>query len=167
MLSAPPWMKNSGRGSSELSTAIGRHAEERDDRAHRVAEQADAGVGDPLARETDHGLELEHLLDAERDGHAVAPRHAAIRIEDDVEPLAPQGDRDPEGALTLALVAPRDDDRLRRARLAEMPGAEVDAVGGGQLDLFVVGLELEGREGEVVEPDRLRRQEGAPVDLVG
>src|SRR5206468_7960499 len=112
------------------------------------------------------GLELEHLFDAEGDGRPVAARHAAIRIKDDVETLAPQRDRDPEGPLTLALVAPGDDDRLRRPGLAEMPGAEVDAVGGGQVHLLVVGLELKGGEREVVEPDRPGRQEGAAVELV-
>ena len=76
-------------------------------------------------------------------------------------------DGDAERPLALSLMPARDDHRLRRARLPEVPGAEVHAVGGRQLDLLVVGLELEWGEGEVVEPDRLRRQERSPVELVG
>src|SRR5205814_2078836 len=115
MLSAPPWMKNSGRGSSELSTSSGLHAQ------------------------------LQHLLDAECDRRAVAAGHAAIGVEDDVETFAPERDGDPQRALALALVPSRDDHRLGRARLAEMPRPEVDAIGCHELYLFVVGLELKRR----------------------
>src|SRR5919204_76670 len=91
---------------------------------------------------------------------AVAARHAAVGVEDDVETLAPERDCDAERALTLAFVAARDDHRLRRSR-TEVPRAEVDPVGGDELHVLVVRLELEWREGEIVEPYRPRRQERA------
>ena len=47
-----------------------------------------------------------------------------------------------------------------------MPGSEVDAVRGDQLDLLVVGLELEWRKAEVVEPGHSRRQKGTAVYLI-
>src|SRR6266516_4627007 len=71
------------------------------------------------------------------------------------------------GALSLPFVPAGDDHGLRRPGLAKMPGAKVDAVRGDELDLLVVRLELEGSEGEVVEPARSRRHERAPVDRVG
>src|SRR5260370_37317701 len=64
-------------------------------------------------------------------------------------------------------MADGDDHRLRRARLPEVPCAEIDAVGGDQLDLLVVGLKLERREGEVVERARFCRHERAAIEQVG
>ena len=121
---------------------------------------------DALSCESDHRLELEHLLDAECDRRAVAPRHAAIRIKDDVEPLAPQRRRDAEGVRPLALVPAGDDHGLRRAGLAEVPGAEGDAVGGDELHLLGVSLKLKGGEREVVEEGRLRGHKRPPVDAI-
>jgi hypothetical protein len=141
-------------------------AKHRDDRAHRVTEQPDLRVRDALASECDHRLQLQHLFDPERDRRAIAARHAAIRVEDHVESLAPQRGRDAERVLALALMTPRDDDGLRRPRLSKVPGAEVDTVGRHQLDLFRVGLELERREGEVVEGGRRVGYECPPVELV-
>src|SRR5207245_8807992 len=119
------------------------------------------------ASEGDHRLQLQNFLDAECDGRAVAAGPAPIRIEDDIEPLAPECRRDTERALTLSFVAAGDDHCLRRAWLPEKPRAEVDAVGGDELDLLVVGLELEGRDGEIVERPRLGRPEGPPVQVIG
>ena len=222
MRSAPPWMKNSGRGSSELRTEIGlqsasllplraQHqpgepyerrarqprsrahvldeqraqvaegtvehqrldtrlaggAEQRDDGAHRIPEQSDACTRYAFAREGDHRLQLQHLLDAEGDRRAVAARHAAVGVDDDVEALAPQSDRDPECALPLALVPTRHDDRLRRTGLPEVPRAEVHAVCGDQLGVLVVRLELERSEGEILETSRPHRRERAVVHDVG
>ncbi len=48
-----------------------------------------------------------------------------------------------------------------------MPGAEVDAVRGDQLDLFVVGLELERGEREIVEDLGLIRHKRSAVQLKG
>src|SRR5919204_925126 len=96
---------------------------------------------------------------------AVAARHAAVGVEDDVETLAPERDCDAERTLTLAFVAARDDHRLRRSR-TEMPRAEVDAVGGDELHVLVVRLELERRECEIVEPDRSWRKKCAAIHLV-
>src|SRR2546427_625052 len=49
----------------------------------------------------------------------------------------------------------------------ELVTAEVDAVGGDQLDLLVDGLELERSEGEVVEGARLRGHERPAVQVIG
>src|SRR5207247_10840239 len=68
-------------------------------------------------------------------------------------------------ALALTLVAPGDDHGLRRPGLAKMPRAEVDAIRGDQVDVLVIGLELERREREVVQPDRPRWQERMTVYL--
>src|SRR6266851_7451446 len=112
-------------------------------------------------------LELQHLFDPEGDRRAVATGPTAIRVEDDVEAFAPQRGRDPERTLALSLVAAGDDHRLRRARLPEVPCAEIDAVGGDQLDLLVVGLKLERREGEVVQRARFCRHERPAIEEVG
>src|SRR5207245_7338385 len=92
-----------------LHPRFARRPEQRDDRAHRVTEQADPRVGDALASKRDRGLELEHLLDAEGDRRPVAAGHAAIRVEDDVEALPPQRDGDSERALPLPFVPAGDD----------------------------------------------------------
>src|SRR5438445_8055858 len=149
-----------------LHARLARGAQQRNDGAHRVAEQTNSCTRDALAGERDDRLQLEHLLDAERDRGAVASRHSSVRIKDDVETFPPEGDCYAERALALAFVTARDDHRLRRARLAKMPGSEVDAVRGDQLDLFVVGLELEWRKAEVVEPGHSRRQKGTAVYLI-
>src|SRR6202011_4595847 len=138
-------------------------AEQRDDSAHRIAQQSDARVGDALTGKGDHRLQLQNFLDSEGDWRTIAAGPAPIRIKDDVEPLAPERRRDPKRALSLSLVAAGDDHRLRRAGLPKKPRAEVDAVGGDELHFLVVGLELERREREVVEGPRLGRDEGSPV----
>src|SRR5260370_20052265 len=64
-------------------------------------------------------------------------------------------------------MADGDDHRLRRPWLPEVPCAEIDAVGGDQLDLLVVGLKLERREGEVVERARFCRHERPAIEEAG
>ena len=150
-----------------LDSRLAGGAQQRYDRAHRVPEQSDPGIGDPLAGECDRSLQLQHFLDSERDRCPVAAGHAAIRIENHVESLAPQCGRDAEGILPLAFMPTGDDHGLGRTRLSKMPGAKVHAVRRDQLGLFVVGLKLEGREGEIVEEGRPVRDERAPVHLEG
>ena len=150
-----------------LDPGFARGAQERHNGAHRIAEEADPGVRNPLARESDDRLQLEHLVDAEGDRRAVAAGHAAVRIEDHVEAFSPQGRGDAQRVGALALVPSRDDDRLRRARLPEVPGPKADAVRCDQLDLFRIRLKLEWREREVVEKRGPCRHECAPVDGIG
>src|SRR5712692_8841152 len=150
-----------------LHAGLAGGAEQGHHRAHGVTEEADPGVGNALASECDDRLQLQHLLDPERDGRAITPWPAAIGVEDDVEALAPKRRRDPQRTLALPFVAAGHDHRLRRSRLPEVPRPEVDAVRGDELHLLVVGLELEGREGEVVKRTGLRRHESPAIQEIG
>src|SRR5258708_19795748 len=64
-------------------------------------------------------------------------------------------------------MASGDDDGLRRAWLPEQPRAQVHTAGCDQLDLLVIGLELERSEREVVEEGRPCGTNRPPVQRVG
>src|SRR3984893_2024351 len=147
-----------------LHRRIAGSTEQADDGTHRIPQQADPRAANTPAGEGDRRLQLLDLADPHGDNGAVAPRHAAIGVDEDVESLAPERHRDAEQTLPAALVPGADHDDLGRSALPEEPGSEGDPVRRHQIDVFVVDLELPGREGEVVQEGGGCRPEEPPVE---